>query len=236
MAILDAVEAGASTFTQISRSTGLTRPTTHRLLKALEAHGLVSSGGSFGYRLGPRILALSVSAARGLPLRELAHPILLELARSTGESTQLYVRDGDKRLCVDAVGSESELRTIVEIGAELPLTAGSAGKVFLAFGSPTDRDQATAAQRLTDRTPVGDELLRQLDQVRRNGFATSSGERQPGVGSVSAPVFGSAGEVLAVVSLSWPEARLGKGDAKGYSVQVRGAARELKAGLGVGSG
>ena len=74
---------------------------------------------------------------RDLPLRELAHPSLERLARSTGESAQLYVRDGDRRVCIDAAESESELRTIVEIGASLPLTKGSAGHGLPRLGRPT---------------------------------------------------------------------------------------------------
>ncbi len=100
--------------------------------------------GGFGYALGPRLLALATSAVRDLPLRELAHPALERLARSTGESAQLYVRDGDRRVCIDAAESESELRTIVEIGASLPLTKGSAGTVFLAWAAdPTGRGSST---------------------------------------------------------------------------------------------
>ena len=94
----------------------------------MEDHGLVIQAGGLGYVLGPRLLGLATTAMRELPLRELAHPILGRVARSTGESAQLFVRDGDRRICVDAAESESELRTIVEIGASLPLTLGSAGR------------------------------------------------------------------------------------------------------------
>ena len=59
-----------------------------------------------------------------LPLRELAHPSLERLARSTGESAQLYVRDGDRRVCIDAAESVSELRTIVETAPRSPSRKG----------------------------------------------------------------------------------------------------------------
>ena len=121
------------------RKHGLARPTAHRLIQGLEDHGFLASVGGFGYALGPRLLALAASAMRDLPLRELARPALERLARSTGESAQLYVRDGDRRICIDAAESRSELRTIVEIGASLPLTKGSAGKIFLAWSADHDR-------------------------------------------------------------------------------------------------
>ena len=75
-AVLDAVEAGARTFTDVARATGLPRPTAHRLLRALVALGFLSQTEGRGYGPGPRLLRLAASALRELPLRELAHPAL----------------------------------------------------------------------------------------------------------------------------------------------------------------
>jgi DNA-binding IclR family transcriptional regulator len=225
-AILGAVETGARSFTDIVEATGLTRPTTHRLILGLEDHGFLVHVGGFGYVLGPRLLALATTAMQELPLRELAHPSLERLARSTGESAQLYVRDGDRRICVATAESESELRTIVDIGASLPLTQGSAGKVFLAWGS--ERDEAL----LRDAVERGDRLAQQVATVRRRGWAESVAERAPGVASVSAPVFGPQGALLAAVSVSGPASRLGQLRAKRYAPAVVEAAREIEKALG----
>jgi DNA-binding IclR family transcriptional regulator len=220
--VLTAVEDGARSFTDIVDATGLTRPTTHRLVVGLEDHGFLAHIGGFGYALGPRLLALATTAMRDLPLRELAHPALERLARSTGESAQLYVRDGDRRVCIDAVESERELRTIVGIGASLPLGKGSAGKVFLAWG--TELDRATLA---------ADEgrLPQQVATTRRRGWADSVAEREPDVASVSAPVFGPGQTLLAAVSVSGPASRLGQLRAKRYAPAVLEAAREIERAL-----
>jgi len=233
MAILDAVRSGEHTFTGIKVAAALTPGTTHRLLGALEDHGLLMFVRGYGYRLGPRLLGLAASARHDMPLRERAHPILEGLARSTGEGAQLYVRSGDRRVCVDAVESRSELRTIVEVGAELPIDAGSAGKVFLAWGPPEDTERLIAAARpVTERTPVGDRLDRQIATARRLGYATSAGERQAGVGSVSAPVLDPLGGLVAAVSVSGPQSRLGRISAKRYAPAVMAAAREIERALG----
>src|SRR5262245_50602265 len=100
MEILFTVENGARTFTEIREATGLPRSTAHRLLRAMEAHGLLTFVGGHGYRLGTRLLTLSRTAVRELPLRDLAQPVLERLARTTGESAQLFVRDRDRRLCI----------------------------------------------------------------------------------------------------------------------------------------
>jgi DNA-binding IclR family transcriptional regulator len=217
--ILDAVERGARSLAAIRRETGLSRSTAHRLVSALEDHGFLFHVGGRGYALGPRLLGLAARAMRELPLRELARPALERLARTTGESAQLFVREGGRRLCVDAAESDAELRTIVSVGAMLPLTKGSAGKVFLAWGPTDDID-------------IDDPLARQVSVTRRRGWADSHGEREPGVASVSAPVFSSPTELLAVVSVSGPQSRLSPLRAKRYAPAVVEAAREIERAVG----
>ena len=219
VAILGAIEGGARTFTAIAERTGLARSTAHRLLRALEEHGFVFQVGGLGYALGPRLVGLGATAMRELPLRELARPTLERLAATTGESAQLYVRDGERRVCVDAIESDRELRTIVDIGASLPLTRGSAGKVFLAWGP-------------TQGVELDDRLMRQLATIRQRGWADSLGEREEGVASVSAPVFGPGRLLLAVVSVSGPASRVGALRAKRYAPAVVEAARVIERAMG----
>jgi DNA-binding IclR family transcriptional regulator len=112
--------------------TGIARPTAHRLVTALTTHGYLrraDDGG--GYALGLRLLALGRQVATELPLRDAARPALLALRDETGESVQLYVRDGERRVCIDALESLHGLRTIVPIGASLPLDKGSAGHALV---------------------------------------------------------------------------------------------------------
>lgn len=235
VAILDAVESGrARSLAEVVHVTGFSRSTAHRLLRAMEAQDLLGYTASRGYHLGPRFLRLADRALRELPLRELAHPVLERLSRVTGESAQLFTRNADERVCIDAVESASELRAIVEVGAALPVTAGSAGKIFMAWAPEPDRARLIGkATALTRDTPIGDRLARQVASARRLGYAISAGERQPGVGSVSAPVVGPHDGIVAVVSLSGPETRLGRAAAKRHAPAVVAAAREIERALGL---
>jgi len=234
---LDAVENGARTLTHLIAEVGLSRSTTHRLVGSLKEHGFLADVGALGYVLGPRLLRLANLAARDLPLRDVAHPILQQLAASTGESAQLYLRSGDERICIDTAESSSELRTIVEPGARLPITAGSAGKVFMAWAPEKNRDRwLSMLQPLTDRTPtLPDRVAQQLVTARRRGWAQSVEERQKGVVSVSAPVFDIAGEVLAAVSVSGPRNRMGPQPGEHFADAVVHAAREIERALGTES-
>jgi DNA-binding IclR family transcriptional regulator len=105
--------------------------------------------------------------------------------------------------------------------------------VFLAFGpQPLTAELLATADRFTSATPVGERLERQLATARRLGWASSAGEREPGVGSISAPVREPYGALLAVVSLSGPEQRVGRISAKRYAPAVVEAAKEIERALG----
>jgi len=134
MAVLAAAEAEPRSLTQLVEATSLSRPTAHRLAVALEVHGLLRRDEDGRFCLGLRLIGLGHEAAEAVPLWAAARPALAWLHEQTGESVQLFVRDGDARVCVESIESPRELRTIVPVGARLPLSAGSAGKVLT--GSP----------------------------------------------------------------------------------------------------
>jgi DNA-binding IclR family transcriptional regulator len=191
MAVLAAVEDAPRSLAELVDETGLSRATAHRLARALEVHGLVRRTPDGRFAVGPRLDAVA--------LPELARPALEALSHATGESVQLFVRRGDRRLCIAALESPNELRTIVPVGAWLPLDRGSAGKVL-----------------------SGDEA------ALRRGWAESVAEREPGVASVSAPIVDTEGRVRAAVSVSGPIQRTTRAPGRRYAKAVMRAAREIE--------
>ena len=134
--VLRALEReGTLGLTALQAGTGLPRATAHRLAVALEQHGLVrrDAGGRFALGLG--LVGLGRAAASSFPLAAVARPALLRLRDVTGESVQLFVREGDERRCVVSLQSMHGLRWIVPEGALLPLAVGSAGRLLA--GEPT---------------------------------------------------------------------------------------------------
>jgi DNA-binding IclR family transcriptional regulator len=115
---------------ELVERSGLSRATVHRLAVALEVHGLLRRTADGRFALGLHLVALGRAAAEQYPLAEAAAPALASLRERTGESVQLYVRDGDQRVCIAALESPHGLRTIVPVGAVLPLDRGSAGRVL----------------------------------------------------------------------------------------------------------
>ena len=129
-AILSAAETGPAGLAGLVERTGFSRATTHRLATALEVHGYLRRDGEGRFVLGTRLFALGEAAARHWPIADAAGPALAALRDATGESAQLYVRDGDVRVCVASLESPHGLRTIVARGASLPLNQGSGGRAL----------------------------------------------------------------------------------------------------------
>ena len=210
-------EGGSASLAEVVEETGLPRPTAYRLLSALEAHHLVVRGDG-RYSLGLRLLGWG-SRAVGLNLTAAARRVLASLSNEIGESTQLYVREGESRVCVASVErAGGGLRDTVPVGAVLPLGLGSGGKVLLAW--------AEDAERLSGKDVV------ELEGIRGRGWAESVAEREVGVASVSAPVFGPDGRLRAAVCASGPISRLGEHPGERLAKPVVAAAREIEKALG----
>ncbi|MGA4668230.1 IclR family transcriptional regulator [Propionibacteriaceae bacterium Y1923] len=215
--VLGALEAGPTTLAGLVTSTGLARPTAHRLAVALEHHRLVGRDLQGRFVLGPRLAELA-SAAGEDRLLATAGPILARLRDITGESAQLFRRQGDVRICAAAAERPSGLRDTVPVGSSLTMTAGSAAQVLLAW-EEADRMQRGLAQSSFSAVA--------LAGVRRRGWAQSIAEREPGVASVSAPVRAPSGKVIAAVSVSGPIERLTRQPGRLHAPAVMSAAERL---------
>ncbi|HTY71928.1 MAG TPA: IclR family transcriptional regulator [Actinomycetes bacterium] len=216
-AVLSALESGPLTLAGLVQATGLARPTAHRLAVALEYHRLVGRDLQGRFVLGPRLAELAAAAGEDR-LQAAAGPVLATLRDLTGESAQLYRRQGDERICVAAAERLSGLRDTVPVGSVLSMGAGSAAQVLLAWEEPERLHRGLRGARFTATILAG---------VRRRGWAQSVAEREPGVASVSAPVRGPGGRVVAAVSVSGPIERLTRTPGRLHAPAVMAAAAKL---------
>jgi DNA-binding IclR family transcriptional regulator len=217
VSVLAAVESGPATLAQLVEVTGLARPTTHRIAVALERHRLLARDIQGRFVLGPRITELASSAGEDR-LLAVAQPVLNHLRDLTGESAQLYRRQSDVRVCVAAAERASGLRDTVPVGSALPMTAGSAAQVLLAWEDAERMHRGLRGAKFTAAI---------LATVRRRGWAASASEREVGVASVSAPVRGPQGRVLAAVSVSGPIERLGRSPGRLHAAAVVSAGEKI---------
>jgi DNA-binding IclR family transcriptional regulator len=215
--VLGALEAGPSTLAQLVAATGLARPTAHRLAVALEHHRLVARDLQGRFILGPRLVELA-SAAGEDRLLAAAGPVLGALRDHTHESAQLFRRQGDMRICVAAAERPMGLRDSIPVGATLSMHAGSAAQVLLAWEEPDRLHRGLQGAAFTATV---------LSGVRRRGWAQSVGEREQGVASVSAPVRGPSGRVVAAVSISGPIERVSRQPGRLHAATAVAGANKL---------
>jgi len=217
MAILGAVAAHPCALSDLVEETRLPRATAHRLAVALEVHELLDRDGDGRFVLGPRVGELA--AARPDPFVLAAAPVLAWVRDESGESAQLYRRDGTERVCIASAERTHGLRTTVPVGSRLPLTAGSGAHVLCAWLTDEPvRSSVLSQARFTERTLV---------EVRRRGWAQSVGQREAGVASVSAPVRDGSGAVVAALSISGPIERLSRSPGARYAPIIVGGARRI---------
>src|SRR6201992_3408572 len=213
VSVLAAVESGPATLAQLVASTGLARPTAPRIAVALERHRLLARDVQGRFVLGPRIAELA-SAAGEDRLLAVAQPVLGYLRDVTGESAQLSRRQADLRICVAAAERASGLRDTVPVGTALPMTAGSAAQILLAWEDAERMHRGLRGAKFS--APM-------RAQLRRRGWAASVAEREAGVASVSAPVRGAGGRVVAAISVSGPIERLTRSPGRLHAAGVGGA-------------
>ena len=212
IAIIDAIASGEKTLSPLSTDTGLPRAPTHRLATALEIHQILVRTDSGAWTIGPALARYAASAPS--QIIDAAKPIMADLVDTTNESVQLYELTGSSRTCVAAVEPPSGLTHTVPVGSQLPLDRGSAAKIFAAHGLV---DAAFTEKEMAD--------------VRSSGLSESVAEREVGLASVSTPILGSNGAVLAVLSISGPVERLKPSPADIWGKELLAAAKKLMAAI-----
>jgi DNA-binding IclR family transcriptional regulator len=214
--VLRAAAAAPCTLGELCERTGLPRATAHRLAVGLEAHRLLVREPDGRWRPGPALGELA--HGHGDPLLTAAEDVLPGLRDLTGESIQLYRRDGSDptvRVCVAAAEPASGLRDTVPVGVRVSMAAGSGAKVLAAWSA----EPSAFADRV-------------LEEVRRRGWAQSVAEREAGVASVSAPVRAADGAVVAAVSVSGPVDRIGRRPGARWAEPLLAAAGRLESRIG----
>jgi len=188
---------------------------------ALAHHRLVARDVQGRFMLGPRLTELA-SATIADELITVADPILQKLSLEADESTQLYRRQGDWRVCAATSPRPSGMHESIPVGTQLSMQAGSAAQVLLAW-----EDQNRIVEGLRD----AHFSAAMLAAVRRIGWAQSVGERERGTASVSAPVRAPGGKVIAAVSISGPIDRMTRQPNRNYPELVVKAAQAITDGL-----
>lgn len=222
--------------TELSRGLKLPKATVHRLVATLAGRGFLTRNAlTSHYRIGLSLFRLGNLFLAQTEVRPAALPVILELARTTGETVNLNIVIDRRRVCIEKAESTHDIRHFVELGRPSPLYGGASGKVLLAFLDDVDIQAVIAAglRPLGPRTITDPERLqRSLAEIRRRGYATSADERVPGASAVSAPVRDGTGRVVAGLTISGPTYRFTPERVRQYVGLVQQGAARISAALG----
>jgi len=191
---------------EISRRLGFNVSATYRLVQALASHSLLArERDQRSYGVGGGLVALAATVMQRVDLPEVALPAMERLRELTSETVSVYVRDGRHRICVALLEGLHPMRWVVPVGDRQPLDVGLTGKVILAFLPEPEVVEVldSAEPGAIDRVHVEE----QIEQARATGYLVGVGDRVPGVGGVSAPIFDRSG-VAAALTVSGPGDRL----------------------------
>ncbi len=212
--ILDCFDAEpALSLKQIIERTGLYRSRVMRITGTLVFKGyLFYDPVSDRYSLGSRLLALGNAFQRNNTLLSIVRPILKDLVDKTGESITFSIIEADKRVVLAREEGTHAIRYSVQEGQRVPLYAGAASKILLAFGSTEVLEriiEKNQLQPITKHTITDPDLFKkELQKITKQGFALSSGENTPEATAVAAPVFDRSDHLVGVLSASGPSNRV----------------------------
>ncbi len=209
LAIFDAFDTQHQSLSlqEIGERIAMPKATTFRLVNTLLNGGFLVRLENQRYCLSLKILRLAGLVKSTLGIREAARPAMMDVCRRTGETITLNIRSGIERICIDVVDTPSPLMTIVRPGEHVSLLHGATARLLLAYASEAEIDDIIARTPASDKVDVP-KLKAALAEIRRNGYACTSGQRIPGVTAISVPIFDINDEVHYSISITGPSIRM----------------------------
>jgi DNA-binding IclR family transcriptional regulator len=198
-----------------SRALGVVPSTASRLMAMLQYHGLVvQDPDTKAYRAGPVLVNLGLNVVRRMDGRRQVRPYLEQLAREVDETVHFCVLDDEQVIFVDGIESSRPVKTTLRIGMRRHAHCVSAGKALLA-ALPADRlHEIYPKPRLPTCTEhsiaTRAALERELEGIRRRGYATSIRESEPDIAAIAMTIEGAHRAALGALSISLPVTRYTK--------------------------
>lgn len=187
--ILKLLEVGPLGVTELANATALPKATVHRLLKTFEAHHWVEFNRDKKYQLSWGILPMAKSFLASLDVRAIAQPYMVSIRDQLQQSVNLFLAQGDYRICIERVAANKPLRHDIKIGTVYPIFKGAAGKIFGAYMAD-----------FKDTDMSADES----SQIRNDGYVVTRGNRVPDAASIAVPIFSFGNKLEVVMTISGP--------------------------------
>ncbi|BBI32787.1 IclR family transcriptional regulator [Cohnella abietis] len=223
--------------TEISRELEMPVQSVHRILASLSQHGFVSQNTkNKKYKLGLSVMKYGFLMWDSLMLRSVAKPFMEELSRKTNETVYLATRENAEGVYIDSIDSPEILKISEPIGLRLPLFVGASNRVILAYLPQKTRDLLLANvnwQTIPSLKPMSRQYVEQeLEIIREQGYAITSGEATVGTTGIGAPIFSYENTVIGSLNCAGPALRFTETNIEKYSQYTMKYANMLSKELG----
>src|SRR5262245_53961297 len=214
LAVIEAFDgqAPSMTLSEVARKIGLPRGTARRLLHTLVELGYVGFDGKL-FSLKPRVLNLGFAYLYSHNLWQLAQPYMVEVVEKLHESCSIAVLDGVDIVYVARVPTSERIMSInLGVGTRLPAFHTSMGRAMLAYRSLTELQallkRIAPVRQYTHKTLTdARELIAELEQVKKQGWAMVDQELEVGLRSLAVPIFDFAGCAIAAINIGTQASR-----------------------------
>jgi len=192
---------------EISRVTGLPKPTAYRFLQTLLSLNYIHYfSASRTYRLGPRVMALGLSVLSAMDLGSVAQPYLEDLSQQIDQNVNLGILDGCDVVYIIRIKRRKILEIDLSVGSRLSAYGTAIGHAILGFSA---KEKVEGVVRALSRDPVmakkmgpqGCAFKQKLIQVQREGYSFSDEEYITGLRSIGVPIFKERGEVEGAINV-----------------------------------
>lgn len=213
---------------------GTARSTAHRLLAMLDYHGFaVQDEVTKSYAAGPQLIKVGLAAVDGLSLRRLARPVLERLCEEVSETVHLVRFFGTNVVFLDSVETTRGLRVGSRIGRYMLAHCTACGKAILTQLSHEQLVRLYPGDKLEQMTPRSlatlDELEKELETIRRRGYATNFGESEDDLAAVAAAIPDLPRNERGAITIAAPSTRMSKPTVKALAEAVQRGAAEIGA-------
>lgn len=223
--------------TEISEKLSLHKSTVHALLRTLRKHRYIDQNPETGkYRLGMKLFERGSFVVQSLDIRVIGRECLFELSDRSGHTVHLVVLDGKEGVYIDKVEGKSGTTLYSRIGRRVPIHTSAVGKALVAFKNKEEisellKDYVFQAHT-TNTITSKEQFLKELDVVRRLGYATDKEENEQGVYCVAVPIRDHTGHVVYAMSMSVLAANISEDGLDHIVDMLKESARKLSRQLG----
>jgi DNA-binding IclR family transcriptional regulator len=196
---------------ELAKEAGMNHTVVYRILATFEQHGfLVQDPVTGKYELGLKLLEYGLILRDNLRINDIMYPVMKKMAEEIKESIFLTWLDGQGAICVEILETSRKIKYAVDVGSRMPLYLGASNKVIMAY-LPIEAQQDIITNGIRSKTKItvtGKTLLAELQKIKADGWAYSTGEYSEATFGIGVPLFGRDNQILASLAVVGPEFRM----------------------------